>query len=113
MHCRRISIRILASAVGVIAATLVVATQTAHADYTRSTNCFAGSCITTFRWGAPGSSIASIKHVDGPQTDEERAEAAEKDRRWVAHCRPALREDRFGMKRYVYAAAGCEFGKSN
>jgi len=44
-------------------------------------------------------------------TPEEEAEAAERERRWVAHCRPVTKQDQFGVPRYQYAAPGCEFGK--
>jgi hypothetical protein len=42
----------------------------------------------------------------------EQAEAAERERRWLARCRPALRQDRYGVGRYVYAAPGCEYGRT-
>jgi hypothetical protein len=50
----------------------------------------------------------------GPRqkTEQEIAESAERDRKWVARCRPVLRQDRYGVDRYEYAASGCEFGKT-
>ena len=45
-----------------------------------------------------------------PQSAEERAAAEARDRRWVARCRPAIRQDHYGMPRYSYAAPGCEYG---
>lgn len=51
-----------------------------------------------------------IRKVPQPQNAEERARAAEEDRRWVARCRPTLRQDRYGVARYQYARRGCEFG---
>jgi hypothetical protein len=38
------------------------------------------------------------------------AEAAERERAWVARCRPIIRQDQYGVPRYRYAAPGCEYG---
>ncbi len=46
------------------------------------------------------------------RTEQEIAELAERERKWVARCRPFLRQDRYGVDRYVYAAPDCEFGKT-
>jgi hypothetical protein len=48
--------------------------------------------------------------VPQPANAEDRAHAAEEDRRWVERCRPTLRQDRYGVPRYQYARPGCEFG---
>ena len=37
--------------------------------------------------------------------------SAERERKWLARCRPIAKEDALGVSRYVYAASGCEFGK--
>ena len=42
----------------------------------------------------------------------EQAAAAERERRWLARCRPVVQQDQFGVGRYRYAAPGCEFGRS-
>jgi hypothetical protein len=47
------------------------------------------------------------------RTEREIAESAERDRRWVARCRPVIRQDRYGVDRYEYAAPGCEYGKTD
>jgi hypothetical protein len=52
-----------------------------------------------------------VIHVQGPQSPEEIAETTERDRLWQARCRPAVHQDAFGVNRYRYAAAGCEYGK--
>jgi hypothetical protein len=44
--------------------------------------------------------------------ETERASRAERIREWEAYCRPILRYDRYGVGRYVYRVAGCEFGRS-
>ena len=42
----------------------------------------------------------------------EQAAAAERERRWLARCRPTVQQDQFGVGRYRYAAPGCEFGRN-
>jgi len=44
-------------------------------------------------------------------TEQEEAESAERHRKWVARCRPVIKQDQFGVGRYFYAAPGCEYGK--
>ncbi len=51
-----------------------------------------------------------IRKVPQPRDAAERAQANEEDQRWVARCRPTLRQDRYGVARYHYARPGCEFG---
>lgn len=38
------------------------------------------------------------------------AAAAERERKWIADCKPTLARDHYGVMRYQYAKAGCEFG---
>jgi hypothetical protein len=52
-----------------------------------------------------------VIHVQGPQSSEEVAETTERDRLWQARCRPTVHQDAYGVNRYRYAAAGCEYGK--
>lgn len=40
------------------------------------------------------------------------ARSAERERKWLARCRPVLRQDAYGVGRYQYAAPGCEFGRT-
>jgi hypothetical protein len=42
--------------------------------------------------------------------DEERAQAAVRERKWLAQCHPVVRRDPYGVARYQYAARGCEYG---
>ena len=47
-----------------------------------------------------------------PPASEAQAREIEKDERlWRDRCRPVIKQDRYGVNRYVYAAPGCEFGK--
>ncbi|MET0443263.1 MAG: hypothetical protein ABWY35_04815 [Pseudorhodoplanes sp.] len=66
-------------------------------------------CVRQYRYNDPGNS--GIKHYGEPA--EEVAEARERDRAWEARCRPILRQDAYGVSRYLYAAPGCEFGRLN
>ncbi len=66
------------------------------------------NCVRQYRYNDPGNS--GIKRYAEPSA-EERAEAQERDRAWQARCRPVLRQDYYGVSRYVYAAPGCEYGR--
>lgn len=83
----------------------------ARADGVRSRSCVGAgdsyTCVTSWRYGAKDSNTAA-----GPApTPQELAESRNRERRWLARCRPVVRQDAFGVPRYHYAAAGCEFGK--
>jgi hypothetical protein len=81
----------------------------------RADGSFAGSCL-----GAPGAlscvarwntGTANVRSV-AAQDPRDAAESAERERKWVARCKPVIKQDRYGVARYEYAAPGCEFGKS-
>ena len=61
--------------------------------------------------GATGYGIPLIIQVPAPAADRA-GESAQRERKWLARCRPAIRHDEYGVGRYVYAARGCEFGRS-
>ena len=86
---------------------LPVTTLPAAADGTRSTNCvFAGrslSCVTNWQHREPSAPKAP--------TEQELAEAREREQRWEAHCRPYIWQDEFGVRRYGYTERGCEYGR--
>ncbi len=77
----------------------------------RSTGCvgsgFSFSCATTWRWDE-----AERKTSLMPEDPALVAEAAERERKWVERCKPQIRQDSLGVRRYHYAARGCEFGKA-
>ena len=58
-----------------------------------------------------GGGIPLIVSVPGPGTDQQQALAMERERRWTDYCRPVIKQDRYGVGRYYYAAPGCEFGR--
>lgn len=59
-------------------------------------------------WGDGGDSY--VRMVPAPRSPEEAAALAERDRKWRQRCRPTIIQDRYGVSRYHYAAARCEFG---
>ncbi len=66
-------------------------------------------CVRQFRYNDAGNT--GIKHLGEPGTEV--AEARDREKAWESRCRPALRQDHYGVNRYVYAAPGCEFGRTN
>jgi len=49
--------------------------------------------------------------VPQPQAEKDVADSAARERLWQARCRPVIRQDQYGVRRYHYAAPGCEYGK--
>jgi hypothetical protein len=82
----------------------------AQADNTRSTNCVGSrwsvSCVTTWRGGVVDPYVRDL----APRSEQDIAESKERERQWEARCHPTTQQDRYGVSRYVYASAGCEFG---
>lgn len=82
----------------------------AHAGEMEATSCVGlngtFSCITAWR-GIDDPNIRSVSTSDSAQ---EKAAIAERDQQWVARCHPVIKQDRYGVSRYHYAASGCEFG---
>jgi hypothetical protein len=100
-----------AAAAGLAAlAMLVLPLMPAHADATRSTSCVGNygsfSCVTNWR-----RDHKDAKDVIAKPDPQEQAESKARERRWLARCRPVVRQDVYGVLRYVYAAPGCEFGR--
>jgi hypothetical protein len=113
LHARKISTSWSAAAlVAAIALTIMAAgASRASADTSVSTESCTDtwtsySCVT--RWGPATDPFVRI--VPQPRDDEERTRATERDRKWFDRCHPIIRADRYGVSRYHYAAAGCEFG---
>jgi hypothetical protein len=81
----------------------------AQSDGIRNTTCLhtAGAFTCTTQWRHGTTSQYLPWRVDARET----AASAERERKWLARCRPLATEDQLGISRYRYAAAGCEFGK--
>lgn len=67
-----------------------------------------GHCVRQYRYGDVGAK--GIKTVR-EQSPEDIAESRERERKWVERCKPVVRQDAYGVGRYVYAARGCEYGR--
>jgi hypothetical protein len=91
--------------------TLSIATSAAGAEDTIGIiGCVGapGSVNCVLRVGPAGDPY--VRTVPQPDTEADKARAAERDRKWLARCRPIVAQDHYGVPRYHYAAAGCEFG---
>ena len=59
---------------------------------------------------APAAGDPNIRTVPDAANEADKARMAERDRKWSAHCHPAIERDSYGVARYHYTAPGCEFG---
>jgi hypothetical protein len=76
---------------------------------------YVGGCV-----GAPGTvncvlrvgpaGDPYIRSVPEPASEADKARATERDHKWLERCKPVVFQDRYGVPRYHYAAAGCGFG---
>lgn len=89
---------------------LAMTWNAAHAEESAAGGCIGGgrslNCVA--RWGETRDPY--IRIVPQPADDTERKQAAERDRKWEARCKPTIAQDRYGVPRYQYAAPGCDFG---
>ncbi len=60
------------------------------------------------QWAVPGDPY--VRTVPEALGEAERAQATARDHKWLAHCHPVIEHDIYGVARYQYAAAGCEYG---
>lgn len=65
------------------------------------------NCVTT--WRDDGEARQGPRAPVDPKLAEE---AAERERKWVSRCKPVIKQDAYGVRRYHYSAPGCEFGKA-
>lgn len=110
-RCTRAAL--LTSSVARIGAVVVLSAITwisAHADTLVVGGCVGapGSFNCVARWGVPGDPY--VRQVPPPDTQADKARAAERDQRWLSRCQPVIIKDQLGVPRYHYAATGCEFG---
>ena len=106
---------IISSSLARAALLLVAATLTsmpANADGSVTTSCVgirgAATCTTIWKRGL-GDSFEPALWT--PRAQRDAAASAERERLWLARCRPVAEFDRYGVKRNRYAATGCEFGR--
>jgi hypothetical protein len=67
-----------------------------------------GSCVEIRRDGLVNPYVIRVPQ---PQTEQDKAETAARERLWLARCHPVIRQDMYGIRRYHYAVPGCEYGK--
>jgi hypothetical protein len=60
------------------------------------------------QWATAGDPY--VRQVPEVLGEAEQARLAARDHEWLARCRPVIERDRYGVARYHYSAAGCEFG---
>ena len=110
MATRMVRLACLAAINVIFALSLLSSTVPAFADGIRNTTCLTsgGGISCTTLWQRTGGGQVLPWQIDPRET----AANAERERRWLARCRPVARQDQFGVSRYSYAAAGCEFGKT-
>jgi hypothetical protein len=76
----------------------------------RAGNCVGGgrsfNCVA--QWGVGGDPYVRI--VPEALDEAERTRAAARDHKWQTRCHPVVERDIYGVARYQYSAAGCEFG---
>jgi hypothetical protein len=95
---------------GAVVALSVLTSIPARADKLFVGGCTAGrgslNCVG--RLTEPGDPY--VREVPQPHSEADKARAGERDQKWLERCRPVIRQDRYGVGRYGYAAPGCEFG---
>lgn len=96
--------------ISILAGCIVFAQPAVGRGLLLGTACTGGYCVTTIGPSGPG--LGGARAIQPPISDQARTEAADRDARWVAYCRPTTRQDRYGVERYVYAHEGCEYGRS-
>jgi hypothetical protein len=67
------------------------------------------TCVANFDYP---NSVAKILHIEARDESSDKTDRAARDSKWIARCRPVLRPDKYGVRRYHYSAPGCEFGKT-
>jgi len=94
-----------------IAAAMFTWLDAARADVTISSACVGSgrSSACSLTWHRHSRTTEVLLWT--PRAEREAREAEARDKLWLARCRPTTEYDQYGMKRFRYAAAGCEFGR--
>lgn len=91
---------------------LAISIPSAFADSTSTTTCGRSirgyTCTSSFRTTQPAAPVVLSK----AERDLLDREAAERDAKWQALCKPQRVVGDDGIGRYVYAQKGCENGRS-
>lgn len=100
----------LLASVALALLTASVGSMPAGAQATSKT-CFMTEGMYSCAWHSGSGGVPGIISLNTARTERDAAESAERDRLWLARCRPQARVDQYGVRRYRYAAPGCEFGR--
>ena len=101
-----------------MAAAAAIDVSPASADWTITGSCVGGwrmgSCVVHKNDNPRDPHVRYIHGAPNPgaPSDVEIRQSEERDRKWLAYCKPVLIKDRYGVERYHYAKPGCEFGHS-
>jgi hypothetical protein len=111
-----------AACAAAVAAIAMLPASPAEAGSIYSTSCSHGFGYSYGRgWGSGYGSGGCVEmkgrlvnpyviEVPPPRSEKEIADAAERDRLWQARCKPVVRQDHYGVRRYHYAVPDCEYG---
>lgn len=111
-----VTLRRTSACVATLAAIAMLPVSPAQAGGVNTTDCVSGwtrgsggvSCVEVWRNGLRNPYVVS---VPPPASQQDIADADARERLWQARCRPVIRQDTYGVRRYHYAAPGCEYGK--
>jgi hypothetical protein len=100
----------LAAQIGAAIALSVLTLSSVFAGTVVDLNCVGArsSFNCAAQWGTAGDPY--LRAVPEALGEAEKAQIAERDRKWLARCHPVIEHDRYGVARYRYSAPGCEFG---
>jgi hypothetical protein len=95
---------------GVAMVLSVITVSSARAGGVGGLSCVGGArsfnCVA--QWATAGDPY--VRTVPEALSEAERAQAAARDRKWQTRCHPVVEHDIYGVARYQYSAAGCEYG---
>ena len=94
-----------------MAALLPFLTAPAQAGGRYIATCIGSPGVISCVGGVAGGGFSQIVKLPGPRDEVEAAASAERDRLWLARCKPVSRVDPYGVRRFFYTARGCEFGQ--
>ena len=99
------------SAKALLAAAILLASLASAQAQSAALTCIgSGASLSCVGRIGPGT-FPQVVHLREPLGEREMAEAAARDRRWLARCEPIVRQDRNGVRRYLYAAPDCDVGR--
>ena len=87
----------------------LIAATPANAGGVLTLSCIGGSNLNCVgQYGAAGDPY--VRAVPEPLGEEEKAQIAAHERKWMTRCHPVIEHDKYGVAHYQYAARGCEYG---